>query len=198
MFSTFIFLNVASVCSVFKYFKRSRVYSVESSQVQHADNQYNVCPGKCDDSASDDYTTVCHGTDNARVTLKDKENQSTNLFNSGISNKSYFFKHQAPNGNQKENFPLLTESRKILTEFEYSMWNGCTDSGTSKLIQVTPLDDETVMVIAYDSVDDHNALSSCRDQIREEEKNIKKPQEVPFFIRDSIVAMPMEDEYQVI
>lgn len=177
---------------------------MESSQGQRTEHQYSICPGKGGDSAPDDYTTTCHDTVNHIESVQfqfDKEHQSTNLSNSGISNRSYsqssssgssFFKHQEPNANQNENFLLLdkNQSPKIPTDLNYCMYNGCTDSGTSKLLQV---------VLAYNSMDYHNALSSCKDQIRGNKDNdIKKLWDVPCSVRDSIAIMPMEDGYQVL
>lgn len=194
----------------------SPVHSVESSQIQCKDSQYSVGLGKDVDSvplicSMTDYQSVDqNSSEDVRCGL-DKESQSTNLnqlneVSSGISNRtyspsnsssSYFFKQPVANIYPSENFLVSSKNLEpmIQTDFQYSVWSGCTDSGISKLIHIMPPKNETAVVLGYQSLDDQDGLISCDDLIIEKPYSIKELQDVPFSVCEGII-MPMDEDYQ--
>ncbi|KAB5535934.1 hypothetical protein PHYPO_G00123600 [Pangasianodon hypophthalmus] len=192
---------------------------VESSQVQGEDSHCSLSLGKGVDSAPLIYSTTAYervdenSSEGVRFELEKGhqsananqvyENQQSNEFSSGIKNRSYsqsnssgssFFNHPVF---PSENVLVLPKhlDPMIQTDFEYSVWNGCTDSGNSTLIHITPPNNETAVVLGYQSIGDHDALSTCNDPITEEPFSIKKPQDVLISVHDSII-MPVEEGYQ--
>lgn len=184
---------------------------MESSQLQ-CDDDYSSDLGKSIDSAPLIYSTTCY--ENVDENSSGNVHQSTNTkneqahdFSSGISNRTYsqsssssFFKHFVPSNYPNDNFlPLLAQNPDptIPTDFEYSIWNGCTDSGSSKLIQMAPSNDEMTTVLGYDRKNDHGALSSCNNPITEEAFISKIQQDVPISVHDRAI-IPMDEGYQLV
>ncbi|MCJ8745289.1 hypothetical protein PDJAM_G00128590 [Pangasius djambal] len=187
---------------------------VESSQVQGADSHCSLSRGEGVDSAPLIYSTTAYkrvdenSSEDVRFELDKEhhsantnqvyENQQSNEISSGIKNKSYwqsnssslsFFNQPVATVYPSENFLVLPKNLDpmIQVDFEYSVWNGSTDSGNSTLIHLTPSDNETAVVLRHQSIGD--------DAIIEKPFSIKKPQDVLFSVHDGMV-MPVEEGYQ--
>lgn len=209
-----IYIYKSQACPYVRFLKNKSectpVHSVESSRVQYEDNYYSVNQGNSMDSAPLLHSTPGNKSvyenspENVRLELDKKhryantQNEQSNAFSSEISNRLHLQFNSSSSSSFKEpvaNILAKTLYPTIQTNFEYSMWNGCTDSGNSKLIHITSPNSTVDVVFSYQSLDDQEALSSCNDPNIEEPFSTKKPQDVLFSNRENMV-MPMEEEYQ--
>ncbi|KAM9440051.1 uncharacterized protein Hap1MRO34_000418 [Clarias gariepinus] len=202
--------------------------SVESSHVQGENSHSSVRLGKGTDSVPLIYSSTSYEHVNEKENSSDKwfefdkephsttttesyKNEKSYKLSSGMSNRTYsqssssssfFFKQPVSQIDQTENILLSPEllDPTIEIDFDYSMWNGCTESGNSKLIHITPQTDETPVVLGYESlgeVCDHNALRSFNDPFSEKPFSIKKPENALFSVHDSL-PIPMDEGYQCV
>lgn len=186
---------------------------MESSQVQGEDRYYNVSLGKGVDSAplicsSSGYRSMDENSseDTATSTSQEYKNQRSNESSSIISNRSNsqsnssnpsFFGNPVPTMHPGKNFLELYKNlgQKIQMDLEYSVLNGCTDSGNSKLINITPPNNDRAVVLAYECTGDREALSAYNNPILEKPLSTMKPQASPFPVHDSILIL-VEEGYQ--
>ncbi|XP_060762502.1 interleukin-4 receptor subunit alpha-like [Neoarius graeffei] len=139
-------------------------------------------------------TSVSHEYENQQL------NESSFLISNRLQIQSKsFFENPVPTMHLGKNFlePYKNLGQKIQMDFEYSVLNGCTDSGNSKLSQIMPHNKDMPVVLAYESINHHDAFSSCSNPSLEEPLSTMKPQTLTSSVHDNIL-IPMEDEYQLL
>ncbi|XP_046733201.1 uncharacterized protein LOC124403472 isoform X2 [Silurus meridionalis] len=177
---------------------------LESCEVQDQDRHYGLILKKDVDSAPLIYSTTCYESVNEnsseKVQLEHEKDHGALIIEQAFENKYYW--QSSSSGMSKpavsneftnvlsENFLVSSKNLdpKIYTDVNYCVWDGCTDSGTSKMVNIMPTNEKMDVVFGYPSI-------SWSNPIIDEPFSGKKLQDVTICSHDRIV-MPADEEYQ--
>ncbi|KAI5608902.1 hypothetical protein C0J50_6471 [Silurus asotus] len=179
-------------------------YSLESCEVQDQDRHYGLILKKDVDSAPLIYSTTCYESvdenSSEKVRLEREKDHGPLNIEQAFENKYYW--QSGSSGMSKpavsneftnvlsENFLVSSKNLdpKIYTDVNYCVWDGCTDSGTSKMVDIIPTNEKMDVVFGYPNI-------SWSNPIIDEPFSSKKLQDVTICSHDRIV-MPADEEYQ--